>query len=44
LITELAICQKSYVPVSIIDLKGDTIKDLGDYQNWERNPKKINFT
>ena len=35
--------QKNFLPGYVINLKGDTIKGLINYRNWDTNPKKIDF-
>jgi hypothetical protein len=35
--------QENYLPGSILNLSGDTLKGFIDYRNWENNPMKISF-
>lgn len=35
--------QENYLPGTIINLKGDTLKGIIDYRNWEINPEYIHF-
>ncbi|WP_462264448.1 outer membrane beta-barrel protein [Mucilaginibacter sp.] len=37
------IAQSNYKPGAIVTLKGDTVKGYIDYQEWEANPKSVNF-
>ena len=43
LILQSSFCQENYMSGSLIDLNGDSIMGYIDYQNWRRNPDKINF-
>lgn len=40
---ELATAQKNYIPGYVISSRGDTLRGLIDYRNWEKNPDKISF-
>jgi hypothetical protein len=39
----LVMAQGNYQPGFIVTLKGDTLKGLIDYRQWDKNPKNINF-
>lgn len=43
LFSVISYCQENYQVGYIIDLKKDTLNGFIDYQNWEKNPKKIAF-
>jgi Outer membrane protein beta-barrel domain len=43
LIQQTVFCQENYVKGFIISVKGDTIKGLINYKDWEKNPDKIVF-
>ena len=40
---QTAICQKNFLPGSVINATGDTLRGFIDYRNWEKNPDKIVF-
>lgn len=40
---ELVTAQKNYIPGYVISSRGDTLRGLIDYRNWEKNPDKISF-
>lgn len=44
LISTVSYSQNSLRPGYIVNLKGDTIRGLVNYRNWEKNPKKISFS
>jgi hypothetical protein len=35
--------QSNYKPGYVVDLKGDTLKGLINYKEWDQNPKQISF-
>jgi hypothetical protein len=42
-LAETSVGQENFLPGFLVSLKGDTIKGLVDYRNWDRNPEKISF-
>jgi len=42
-ITQLIQSQENFLPGYIVNLKGDTLYGIIDYQNWISNPKSIRF-
>ena len=43
LLPVLVSAQSNYKPGYVVDLKGDTLKGLVDYREWEKNPARISF-